>query len=169
MLTAEEIGFWVDVGAGIATVVLVVIVGIQMKQTQQQIDSSLRPWIGARERLRFENQHTLLLPYTNYGQLPPKSINVRFLVADKQITQDDIDKSTNTQTLDVGTIMPNMDKELRGGVTEEQYERAMRGEPFFVIFVIRYEYAKNKKGEYGVIYYYNSYTQMFLLSREWGK
>lgn len=169
MLSIEEIGFWVNVGAGIATVVLVVIVWFQTKQTQHQLNSTLRPWIGVKDRVRFENPLTLMLTYTNYGQIPPQNIGARWVLSDREITKDDIVNSGNAQTLDLGTIMPNMLKELRAGITEEQYNSAMHGGQFHVGYVMNYEYAKNKKGEYGVIYYFDVGAGIFLIKKEWAR
>lgn len=167
LVTAEDVGFWVSVGAGIATVVLVVIVWIQARQTQQQMDSTIRPWIGARFRLQFENPNTLMLAYTNYGQIPPQNITAHALISDKQITRSDILESSVTYTRDLGTNMPNMDKEFRINTTTEQYQSAMAGTSFYVGIIIQYRYANKKKGVYGVIYHYKRENQLFAISEEW--
>ncbi len=167
LVTAEGIGFWINVGAGIATVVLVVIVWIQTRQTQQQMDSTLRPWIGARFRLQFENPQTLMLAYTNYGQIPPQNITAYNLISDKQITRYGILEYSTTSKLDLGTIMPNMNKELRIDTATEQLKSVLAGASFYVGIIIQYSYASKKKGAYGVIYHYRREKQLFEISEEW--
>lgn len=64
---------------------------VEIKMTKQQMDSSLRPWIGAEKGLVKSEGDNFLFHYQNYGQLPPKSLKLKAWASDKQIKRDELD------------------------------------------------------------------------------
>lgn len=183
MVTAEDIGFWATVVASIATAVLVVIVWFQMRQTQYQMSSTLRPWLGAERGLVKHEEEHLAFWYMNYGELPPTSVKIKFNFDLKPTDEDDLRKAPFDPNVYIGTILPKQVKRfvIGGGGSllksvhdmKEQIRRTMEQvnagilPSFFIGILIEYEYANNKRGEYGVIYEYTEQTHVFSIRREW--
>ncbi|MFZ0184540.1 MAG: hypothetical protein WAL88_06880 [Nitrosotalea sp.] len=171
------LGIIISAGIGILTVIALFATkrsaDKQARELRKQTDLSEakfrllnRPWLGSHGHLKFENTQ-LVLPYTNYGQLPTTSTKAQFLVSSTQITRMHFHVSGIVQTLELGTIMPTTKQNLVIDTTDEQYKQATSGGEFYVGMRILYSYTGGMQGEYGVIYYYNHTANLFLIREEW--
>ena len=166
---------WAVVLSGFATTVLVIIIAYQIKitktavgMTKQQMDSSLRPWVGAESGLVDYTSDKLAFYYMNYGQLPPKSLKIKGLESEETISRKELNKAKDESWPNMGIIMPNQKKAYIIASNETQLNKIKKGEiSFWIGLLLSYEYADNKRGEYGVIYEFLVETQKFTIRDEW--
>ncbi len=121
----ENLSEWIVIISGIATAVLVIIVGIQLAITKKELDSRLRPWIdigelrleyiffkgGAQMKLnqavkKIENDEkaepetsSYLLRIKNVGKLPTYAMYTE-LIANKEIKIEEIEQSKDKKLYD---------------------------------------------------------------------
>ncbi len=168
--------------SGFATTALVGFVAYQIHQakqqmkitrtevdmTKQQMDSSLRPWIGAEKGLVEEKDGTLLFHYQNYGQLPPKSLKLKVWASGEEIKREKLVELEGEEWPHIGIIMPDQIKAYILGLTGIDLIAVKKGQAnLWTALVLNYDYADNKKGEYGVIYEYLSEFSHYSIRNEW--
>src|SRR5438093_2268144 len=107
--------------AAIATIILVLIVWRQMRQTDQQLkmtqnelamtkhqmDSSLRPWIGTAE-LIIASDSMLHLLYSNFGSLPATSSKLRYGSSSTEVKRADLAAFADVE--EGGVLLPDQKK-----------------------------------------------------------
>jgi len=170
--------------SGFATTALVAFVAYQIHQTKQQLgitqtdinmtkqqmESSLRPWVGADKGLIETDDEFFRFQYCNYGQLPTKDTKMKVWSSDKEILRENLEKLEGSEWPYKGIIMPNQIKSYVLGQTKGDFEKVKSGvNDFWICLVIEYNYANDKKGEYGVIYSYEHSSQTFAIMDEWSK
>ena len=137
----------------VATAVAVIFLWIQSRQTQTQIqltqeqtkltreemESTLRPWIGFSE-IRRKSKEEVVFYLKNYGRIPAKIVRTRNKFGKTKIGKDEL-------LLQKGKVFETMvfpDATMTFSIQiPEQFG--------FVSILFEYEYANKKHGEYGVI------------------
>ena len=167
-LTAAD---WIQLITASAAAIAATVAILQNRLTKQQLDSSLRPWIGAAE-----GGLTLALPdrvtfaYKNYGQLPCKSMTGRVLRKTELFSREELAESNTNPSSKMGVIHPDQNKAWYVDMKKEVILTALSGkEPLFIGISLSYTYADNRQGEYGVIYEFAFRTRQFMIREEWSE
>ena len=165
-LTAAD---WIQIAvAGIAGAAAIAAV-IQSKLTKQQMDASLRPWMGVgEESLHISGTNQLTLSYHNFGQLPNTTAQLRKLRKESMIERSEVTQST--EPVDFGGVCyPGQDKDyIIEFSTPDIVQKAENGTiKLFMGIVLRYEFANKQVGEYGVIFEYRRDLKSFVIKDEW--
>jgi len=149
-LVATGIG---TAGLATATIIQAIATRRQVQISQHQIDSTVRPWLGASNKgiQNKPGESEFRFNYINFGQMPASSVRVRSLMSEIEITKNElVHKATGQDKASL--VFPGEEKSyfmrygFGGGNTLIQTE----GKPLFIGILIYYEYG-NKHGQYGVV------------------
>lgn len=172
----------IEAGASTATIILVLLVRSQMKQTDKQLrmtqdqvtmtkhemENTIRPWIGCQDITPLE-ENEIRLRLHNFGSLPTLSMDSKTVATTDPVTLETILASKFARE-DVGVILPNQDYIHFIDLDAKLYALARQGKvPMQLGFLLNYEYAENKVGQYGFIAKYNHEKNVFIFIREWAK
>jgi len=131
----------------IATAAALAVVWIQSRHTKKQtdymreeMDYTLRPWIGVRD-VQIESNEFVTLDVKNYGRIPGKVVRMKALFEMKKISKD-ILRSAEAKDYEV-MLFPDGSWSMSSLPKEPKYQ--------YVAAMIEYEYANNKHGEYGLV------------------
>ena len=130
----------------------------QIGQTQQEIDSTLRSWIGHTRyelfsrTLRFKDPPLDVARFSlkNYGRLPAKLSGMVQLWSTGEIKERDLTNRKSNE-VDPEVYFPEQEKQF-DMIGPEAY--IMHRKSFYFTFLLRYEYnvgQGQKQGKYGVI------------------
>ena len=143
----------------------------QAQISQLQIDSTVRPWLGASDKgiKKGPGETEIRFVYINYGQMPASSVKVRSLMSEMEITKDELIHKATGQG-QASLVFPSEEKtyfmqySFDGGNTTIQ----MKEKPLYVGFLIDYDYG-NKRGQYGVIIKLDLIKDIKLIVDEWAE
>lgn len=171
----------IEAGAALAAIILVLMVRAQMKQTdkqlkmtqdqvsmsKQQMESTIRPWLGATGAKIVDERH-IGIPIKNYGSIPTTSAETRVVIHGEMMTEDAIRSSAHTKQGQYGVIFPDQTKTIRVEVSD--IVKARTGEAImFIGFLMEYKYANGQTGAFGIIVRYDPMTDGFNIETEWAK
>lgn len=121
----------------------------QIKQTQEQtkyvreeMESTLRPWIGVSE-INVVPNGKVLFQIKNYGRIPAKIPRIRNMFSSTRIEREDL-RSHKLENIEM-MIFPDATAFYALKIPEH------RPDSQYVGVLFEYEYGNNKSGEYGVI------------------
>jgi len=167
----ENLTDWVVVISGIATAVLVVIVGRQLAITKKEFESRQRPWIGPVDVkqifVQFENgdqipfgkamamldkDKSLKISYeindltiTNTGNLPAKAY-YRFMQSTEKLTKEKLTAIDVTHTI---SFMPGANDHMYIKISNKRLEE---GKKHYIGIQIEYSLSNGKKSLVGKIW-----------------
>jgi hypothetical protein len=149
-LVATGIG---TAGLAVATIIQALATRRQAQISQLQIDSTVRPWLGASDKglKKKPGGREIRFFYINYGQMPASSVKIRSLMSEMEITKDELIHQATDQGW-ASLVFPGEEKtyfmqySVDGGNTIIQPKE----KPPYVGFLIDYDYG-SKHGQYGVI------------------
>ena len=151
--------FFASVGAigSVATAAALFFLWRQSKQTetqihltQEEVEGTLRPWVGIDDvRLREEGYVALLIK--NTGSIAAKIVRAQRVFSHTMITQEQLRSGVDIPGNFV--IIPKIDKTIRMSNESGTYP--------YIGILIQYEYPKNKRGEYGLVVQYNELRKKF--------
>lgn len=143
---------------------------IQSRLTKQQMNASLRPWLGpAEESLQITGINQLTFSYRNFGQLPNTKLQLKKIRKESMIQRSELMQSKK-EPIDFGGIcFPDQVRDyIIEFTTPDITEKAKNGEiKLFMGLVLEYEFANNKSGEYGVVFEYRTDLKHFVIRDEW--
>lgn len=143
---------------------------IQSRLTKQQMNASLRPWLGAAEdSLRITDTDQLTFSYQNFGQLPNTKMHVKKVRKESMIQRSELEQSKK-EPIDFGGIcFPGQVRDyIIEFTTPNITEKAQNGEiKLFMGLILEYEFANNQFGQYGVIFEYRRDLKHFVIRNEW--
>jgi hypothetical protein len=154
-LVATGIG---TAGLAVATIIQAIATRRQAQISQHQIDSTVRPWLGASDKgLEKEPGETKIrFFYINYGQMPASSVKVRGLMSEREITKDELIHQAAAQG-QASLVFPGEEKSyfMRYSIDDDDGNGdntsvQAKEKPPYVGFLIDYDYG-SKHGRYGVI------------------
>lgn len=163
----------------IATIVLaasaIIALVISKRQTDrshdlvlQETKNTSRPWVGSTyDELETKGYLNFNFNYTNYGRLPAHYIKRSISIEFEKPSKDSV-KSHNVEPEPVTFLAPGATKSYSINFDYETYTpHKSKGKNLFICILIRYEYAGNKTGEYGVIFEHISKTGRNIVIEEW--
>jgi hypothetical protein len=127
----------------------------QMKQTdkhlsltQQGMESSLRPWMGAAaEGLKVDDSGVFIFNYHNYGQLTAQNVTVEIALSDVKVERQELLEKPFSAPDKQTILLPNESKYRKA--TFDFDKRKPVGSSIFVGVMIKYEYGSGRKALYG--------------------
>ncbi|HEV8405554.1 MAG TPA: hypothetical protein VGQ13_06580 [Nitrososphaera sp.] len=139
----------------------------QVTMTKQQMDSTMRPWIGpAPEGLKADGKGLFIFNYHNYGQVPAEDILFEFALSDERVERQNLlDKPVETSKHTI--LLPNESKYRKN--TFDFEKRKPIGPSLFIGILIRYKYANARKGMYGARIEYKFATGGIDYFDEWSE
>ena len=143
----------------IATAIAVIFVWRQSSQTQQELDATLRPWIGNPSVSYDDKSARLKFKFRNYGRIPAKIVSFRYKADANQPSRKDVSSGEPGAPFAGVTIYPDQERLHSYGIGTEV-------KSVFIGMVLDYEYA-NKKHKYGIIRKYEKDTDSFIIYDEW--
>jgi hypothetical protein len=78
-------------------IILVILVWIQSRQTQQEIDGTLRPWIGSALET-FQKPDNVIIKLKNHGRIPAKTYSIKLLVETQDIKMENLQQQGKEHT-----------------------------------------------------------------------
>lgn len=165
----------VDIAGIVSGLTAAVVAGFvyrQMKQTdkhlnmtQQDMDSRLRPWIGAAAGgLSADGNGLFIFNYQNYGQIPAHNLRISVELSDIRVDRKSLlERTAHEEKRTV--LMPNEIKHNKR--TFDFNKRQPAGSSVFVGIIIRYEYGHGKEGLYGARVEYKLNTNGIDFFDEW--
>jgi hypothetical protein len=141
----------------------------QLELTRQQMDSSLRPWLGVFEGGLQPHYSDALLRITNYGSLPTTSWKWTIKTDVIKITRSDLNsQKAYPSPYEATAIFPNQRWDRVIGLEEGTLVAARsRERSLFVGVLIEYKYANNSAGESGMIFEFDKSTLKFGFGEVW--
>jgi hypothetical protein len=170
-LVATGIG---TAGLAVATIIQAIATRRQAHISQLQIDSTVRPWLGASDKgLMKEPEETKIrFFYINYGQMPASSVKVRSLMSEMEITKDELIHQAVGQGR-ASLVFPGEEKTylMQYNVDDDGGDNTSiqaKEKPPYVGFLIEYDYG-SKHGQYGVIIKLDLIEDVNLIVDEWAE
>lgn len=149
-LVATGIG---TAGLAVATIIQAIATRQQAHISQLQIDSTVRPWLGASDKglMKEPGETKIRFFYINYGQMPASSVKVRSLMSEIEITKDELIQQAVGQGR-ASLVFPGEEKTylMQYSVDSDNTIIQAKEKPPYVGFLIEYDYG-SKHGQYGVI------------------
>jgi len=113
----------------------------QTNYTREEMDSTLRPWIGISD-VQIQANEFVTFDVKNHGRIPARLVRRRSVFDKTKISKDQL-RSTKAEDSDI-LLFPDATQKMSSILPEEpEYQ--------YVAIMIEYEYANNKHGEYGLI------------------
>lgn len=166
------------IATAVATIALVFVLWKTIKQfaataklSQIQTKYRFRPWIGPSSSIKKMESSTnekfqFGITIKNYGELPAQGVTAKFKLDTKRLKRDAIN-SDDVETLDLGPMLPNMEKHYWFFIEPELWKKAQGGqEKLFTILYFEYEGSTGTSG-YGMISEYNPETKNFIHRDMW--
>jgi hypothetical protein len=113
----------------------------QTNYTREEMDSTLRPWIGVID-VEIQADEFVTFTVKNYGRILAKIVRMRKVIDKKKITKDQL-CSAEAEDKEM-LLFPDAIVKMSSILPEDS-------ENLYVAIMIEYEYANNKHGEYGLI------------------
>jgi hypothetical protein len=140
-------------GLAVATIIQAMATRRQAQISQLQIDSTVRPWLGASDKglKKKPGEREIKFFYINYGQMPASRVRVKSFMSGRKITKDELIRQATDQGW-TSLVFPSEEKtyfmqySVDGGNTIIQAKE----NPPYVGFLIDYDYG-SKHGQYGVV------------------
>lgn len=134
--------------------VLAIVVIIQLLLYRNEINSRLRPWIGA-SKGGFDydkNKNVVVFSYDNYGQMAANSVLEKWNISDKINSRENVIKNVKGKNIKSVTF-PNHARRFSFEIMNNPIvQKAIKDKKsFYLEITIEYEFGKNKKGFYGLI------------------
>lgn len=177
---------WVDFSqaiGGLATAGTLVFVGYQTmltrkqtRQTQEQMDAKLRPWVGNvddKSPSIWTNEQIVSVYLTNWGDIPASPCDMKGIITANKIRKEDIFALEPTEG---GLIMPKREYEWRIQNDDEVPIPMTEADQFFVGFLIEYgfgiskearRHGISKKGTFGFVARYELPSRDFIFDEYW--
>jgi hypothetical protein len=167
-LVATGIG---TAGLAVATIIQAMATRRQAQISQLQIDSTVRPWLGASDKglKKKPVEREIRFFYINYGQMPASSVKIRSFMSEMDITKDELIHQATDQGW-ASLVFPGEEKtyfmqySFDGGNTITQAKE----KPPYVGFLIDYDYG-SKHGQYGVIIKLDLIEDVHSIVDEWAE
>jgi hypothetical protein len=167
-LVARGIG---TAGLAVATIIQALATRRQAQISQLQIDSTVRPWLGASDKglKKKPGEREFRFFYINYGQMPASSVKIRSLMSEMEITKDELIHQATDQGW-ASLVFPGEEKtyfmqySVDGGNTIIQAKE----KPPYIGFLIDYDYG-SKHGQYGVIIKLDLIEDVHSIVDEWAE
>jgi hypothetical protein len=164
--------FWNDIITVIsaigsaATAAALIFVWKQSRIAQNEVTSTLRPWISS-SKIRFLKPDRVEVTLKNQGRLPAKVFEPSNYLID---SSNEI-KVKDLQQLGKGkvdyTFLMTPDDERRHDIRfDEEDKKITSGDTWFLGFVFYYSYANNLEGKYGAIVKWHNDTEEFGIVNE---
>jgi hypothetical protein len=122
----------------------------QIHLTQDEVEGTLRPWVGIDDVRRTEKGYVQVL-IRNTGSIPAKIVKAQRFFSSTMITQEQL--RSGVDIIGKFVIFPNINKTIRLSDSSGTYP--------YIGILIQYEYAKNKHGEIGLVVQYNDLREKF--------
>lgn len=150
----------------------------QVRQTQEQMDARLRPWVGNIDGISpdvWDNKQGVSVYLKNWGDIPTSPCDMKGIITANKITKDDINALASKEG---GIIMPKSRYEWR--IYNEQQVPIPRteAEQFFVGFWAECGYGIykkdinrkdiGKKGTFGFVAEYDPSSDSVTYPEYWG-
>lgn len=142
----------------------------EVSMTKKQMESSLRPWVGAEKGLvdLDKDNDRFAFYYQNYGSLPTTGIKAYSIISDEKLERQELLTTQELSWPYIGIVQPGQIKAYILAIGN--FRRAESGEkPLWIGFRFDYSYSENQSGQYGVIYEFFVETQKFTIRDEWVK
>ncbi len=134
--------------------ILAGVVITQLFLYRNEINSRLRPWIGANKGGFDYNdeKNILVFLFKNYGQMAANSVLEKWNISDKINSRKNVIKNVKGKNIQSVTF-PNQERKFSIEIMNNQIvKKAVKeNSSFYLEITIEYEFNKNKKGFYGVI------------------
>jgi len=124
-----------------------------------------RPWIGPSNSIKkmessINEKFQFDITIKNYGELPAQGVIVKFKLDTKMLKRDVIN-SDDVESLDLGPMLPNMEKHYWFFIERELCKKVQDGQgKLFTILYFEYKGYTGTSG-YGMISEYNPQTKNF--------
>jgi len=161
---------------GVGTIVLVVLLyrtlnhlAIATRANEIQTEYKFRPWIGPtgtiKETNLDENNKRFEIMVKNFGDLPAIDVTVSSTVKLDKVTRDEL--KSQTKSISLGPILPNMEKKYWLDISNEMIEKAKQNDGKIFSGVL-FEYPLSfGKSEYGLISEINTSSFTFTHKDMW--
>ena len=137
----------------------------QTRMTQQEINATLRPWLGISDVSLINkgvSNEALFVGLKNYGKIPAEVKSVKVLTSRIEITRDQIDKDSEYVDLTEIRMFPEQ--------PPRPLEIKTHGNTLtFIGFSIEYYYSENRKGYYAIIQKHDQSRNIYRPINEWFK
>jgi len=160
------------IATAVATIALVFVLWKTIKQfaataklSQIETKYRFRPWIGPSNSIKkmessINEKFQFGITIKNYGELPAQEVIAKFKLDTKMLKRDAIN-SDDVESLDLGPMLPNMEKHYWFFIEPELWKKAQDGqEKLFTILYFEYKCSTGTSG-YGMISEYNPQTKNF--------
>jgi len=142
----------------------------QLKTTYKLSKFSSSPSIGAINNTIFgtisNNKEKFIIKLKNFGELPAKAVTAYFTTQNKILTKETLHSSKENE-LDLGPILPNMEKSYWFYIDSDVMKNARNNEEqIYVCLSISYE-SLDGKYRYGIVYKYDSHKNGFVKTEMW--
>lgn len=113
----------------------------QIGLTKNEMESTLRPWIGISD-VEIQSNEFVTFHVKNYGRIPARIVRMRKVLDKIKISKDVLvsKKAENSETM----LFPDEILKMSSILPEEAGYQ-------YVAIMIEYEYGNNKNGEFGLI------------------
>jgi hypothetical protein len=120
------------------------------RSAEIQAEYKLRPWVGPTGVIKNlgdnQNKKRFEIMIKNFGDLPATNVSVFSVVKTNQVSRDEI----KTNKIDLGPVLPNMEKRFWLDVDSDTIQKAKESGRFYSGIVFEYPVAFGKS-EYGLI------------------
>jgi hypothetical protein len=141
-------GDWIQIVTALAAAAAAIVAIWQSRMTKQQMDATLRPWIGVTERgieLDKLDNKTFFVTYKNFGKVPAIKVKTKLAIRKSTFTKEELRPyPSNIQNMvlfadDIKTDTQTFEDSI--------YETRAQGKPLYLGFMVEYQYGNKRHAE----------------------
>ncbi|MGI0089171.1 MAG: hypothetical protein ACREAF_02335 [Nitrosopumilaceae archaeon] len=176
LTTIEQLA---TIGNAIATIVLVILFLVAIKQMEETVKLSrlqathrFRPWIGPSNSIELmhvtpEGHRQFVITLKNYGEIPTSNVLAKFTAKDEPLTREILTKYKENQSFNLGPLLPSMEKRYWFVIEHDLIQKAQQdNSKIFISLNFVYEYPTGKSG-YNMISHFDPKTNTFVHKEMW--
>jgi len=173
-----SVDFWFEVSRLIVESLIVILLAKTVKDYAEvgkvskiQAKQRFRPWVGPSNSIHLmqvtqDMRHQFVIILKNFGETSASSVVAKFAHATEPLTKD-VTKSEKTSDINLGPLLPNMEKHYWFFIDSDLIEKAKNDSAkIFIYLYFMYEYEGSKSG-YGLISRYDPHSNSFIHTEMW--
>ncbi len=178
MVELEVVEKLIAIASGIATVLVVYLLWKTVRHMEEsarlskiEVVHRFRPWVGPSSGIEFngnaqQGKQQFVIKLKNYGELPASSVTAKFIMKEQMPTRDVL-KAEGVDSLNLGPLLPNMEKRYWFFIDSETIEKAKSNNAqVFVVLYFEYVFPQGRSG-YGMISQFDSNANIFVHKDMW--
>jgi hypothetical protein len=144
-------GDWIQIVTALAAAAAAIVAIWQSRMTKQQMDATLRPWIGVTERgieLDKLDNKTFIVPYKNFGKVPASKVKTKLAIRKSTFTKEELRTRPYPSNIQNMVLFPdNLKTDTTTFEDPTIYETRAQGKPLYLGFMVEYQYGNKRHAE----------------------